>query len=186
MYLHIDSRNKPDGSSSNSFVLTLPEPIKNVSKCSIINAKFDQVTPGDPFIFVDIAELRSDQMSDAPKFISSESFESKNINRFIGIIPNNGLYYDPRNKVSTVFEPTLTMFKLTIRITDYKGIPVVLPGNFTLLLNLETIPETDDEPTTPEPQHVHVDPKQVISPFILFLIGFLILIAIMQFRPRHK
>lgn len=186
MYLHIDSRNKPDGSTSNSFVLTLPEPIKNVSKCSIVNAKFDQVSSSDPFIFVDIVELRSDQMSDAPKFISSESFESKNIDRFIGIIPNNGLYYDPRNKVTTTFEPTLTMFKLTIRITDYRGIPVVLPGNFTMLMELEISPESVENETELVKTPNLPEPKQFFSPFVLILVGFLILVAIMQFRPRHK
>lgn len=177
MYIHIDSRNRPDQyDSANTFVLTLQEPIKNISKACVRYAKIGSGSPigTERYMFIDIVELRSDQMIDVPKFtfISSESFESLNVNKFLGIIPNTGNYYEPSSEpIWSVYQTPLdSIYKLSIRVTDYKGVPIDLGSEeFTLLLDIETIVPPpvqevveEDEATPPQPEVVKRIPVHLL------------------------
>lgn len=188
MYLHIDSRNRSqEFPLANNFVLTLQEPLKNISRACVIHAKIGSGSPvgSERYLFVDIVELRSDQMIDVP-FISSEYFESHNINKFIGIIPNNGDYYKPSNELWAEYSTPLdSIYKLSIRLTDYKGNPITIGSEeFTLILQIET-KEPSPEPE-PEPEPV-LEPelpllKRIPIPLLVFL-GFLAIFIVINFRP---
>lgn len=195
MYLHIDSRNRSsEFPNANTFVLTLQDPIKNISRACVTHAKIGSGSPigSERYIFLDIVELRSDQMIDVP-FISSEYFESHNINKFIGIIPNNGDYYKPSNELWAEYSTPLdSLYKLSIRLTDYKGVPIDLDSEeFTFILQIDT---RDPEPVSEAPE---VTPealeaqeareavpliKRIPVPLLVFL-GFLAIFIVINFRP---
>lgn len=178
MYLHIDSRNRLEGDSANSFVLTLQEPIKNITRCSVYTAQFPQVTGPERFLFIDIPELRSDQMVDT----SSESF---NVNWFVGLVPNDGSLYKPSRPLWSVYEtPIDAIYKLTIRVTDYQGVPVDLDTHeFSLVLELEKYKPSLDDDDVVEPGNI--PSNKPLNPYLIIGAG-IILVLFIILRGRKK
>ena len=171
MYLHIDSRNIVDS------VLTLQDPIKNITRCSVYMAKLPEIQT-ERFLFIDIVELRSDQVVDT-------SSESLNVNKFVGVVPADGTLYKPSRPLWAVYQTPLdNIFKLTVRVTDYLGQPVDLNGaGFSIILELglsEPQPEPPAEPEPPEePEPV---PRRSMVPLIVGGAILILLIILKKFR----
>lgn len=174
MWLHIDSRN-----ISSEGILTLQEPIKNITKCSVYMAHFP-IVQNERFIFIDIVELRSDQMVDT----SSDSF---NVNKFVGAVPADGSLYKPSRPMWAVYQTPLdNIFKLTVRITDYLGNVIDLGGEYSVILEVITSPPPQESPEEEEETPAPSQNKWKVGHIIGIGVFMLIVVMLMPFRRHHK
>ena len=150
MYVHLDSRNRNINAYpySNSFVMDLYTPIKNVNGCRILTATVPQGPAQDPYLFIDIEELRSSQVVDVPALTVVSNVTTPSgltTNKYIGIIPNNGQLYS----ISSSYELKVTydtpidkLSRFTVKITDFTGKPVNIgDSNVCIVLDLNCLPD---------------------------------------------
>ena len=203
VYVHIDSRNRDEVKYpfSNTFVVTLHEPVRMITSARILSAKIPQGPASENYLFVDIPELKSDQVKDAPELTSMTSTENgksiisdtpsgKTMNHSLGIIPNNGTVYGAMSDYSiavTYDNPIEKLSRITVKITDFTGIPVDIgTSNVTIVLELgvsnehaeytrEPLPEPVQRPLVTRPA-IQIPNKLLIIGLGIFAILFIIFV----------
>jgi hypothetical protein len=204
VYLHIDSRNRDETKYpfSNVFVVNLSDPIKMITSAEIIAAKIPTGPASENYLFVEIPELRSDQVKDAPELTSTTTIDNvitdtpsgRTMGHSLGIIPNNGIFYNPNSSTSikvTYENPIEKLSRITVKIVDFTGTPVSLgTSNVTMILNLavsdhhmvyerEPLPKPVVRPVVSKPA------VQFPNKLIIIGLGILALLFII-FVPKSK
>lgn len=203
VYVHIDSRNRDDIKYpfSNTFVVTLHEPVRMITSARILTAKLPQGPSSENYLFIDIPELRSDQFKDSPELTNTTSVENgksilsdtpsgKTMNHSIGIIPNNSLVYGSMSEYSVDIRydnPIEKLSRITVKITDFTGTPVDIgTSNVTLVLELgisneraeyirEPLPDPVLRPLVAKPT-IQIPNKLLIIGLGIFAILFIIFV----------
>lgn len=203
MYIHLDSRNRDQTRFpwSNSFVMDLYTPVKNIAACRILTASVPQGPTTDPYLFVDIEELRSAQVVDVPAvtIVSNVTTPSGlTTNKYVGIIPNNGQLYSTASSYElkvTYDTPIDKLSRFTVKITDFTGKPVNIgTSNVSLVLDLDCLPEGKpiERSELPEPIVRPVISRPAVQiPNKLLLIGlgilaFLIILLVPKLKRRPQ
>lgn len=202
VYLHIDSRNRDQTKYpfSNTFVVTLADPIKMITSAEIITAKIPIGPSSENYLFIDIPELRSDQVKDAPELTATTTVENvltdtpsgKTMGQTIGIIPNDGSFYQPNTTIKVHYDnPIEKLSRITVKILDFTGTPVALgTSNVTILLNLsvsdlhmvyerEPLPEPVTRPVVSKPA------AQIPNRLLIIGLGIIALLFIILV-PKSK
>jgi hypothetical protein len=204
VYLHIDSRNRDQTKYpfSNSFVVTLADPIKMITSAEIIAAKIPIGPTSENYLFVDIPELRSDQVRDAPELTATTTVDNvrtdtpsgKTMGHVIGVVPNDGVYYRPNSTTTvkvTYENPIEKLSRITVKVVDFTGTPVDIgTSNVTILLNLaisdqhmvyerEPLPEPVSRPVISKPA------AQIPNKLLIIGLGIIALLFII-FVPKSK
>jgi hypothetical protein len=208
VYVHIDSRNRDETKYpfSNTFVVTLHEPVKMITNASILTARLPQGPSSENYLFVDIPELKTDQVRDAPELTSTTSVENgksilsdtpsgRSMNHCLCAIPNNGGYYSANSeyKMEVTYDtPIEKLSRITVKIVDFTGIPVNIgTSNVTILLDLtvtndhmeysrEPLPEPVKRPQLSKPA------VQINNKFLIIGLGIIALLFIILVPKKSR
>lgn len=207
MYVHIDSRNRDKTMYpySNVFAMDLYTPIKNVTECRLLTAKIPAGPATEPYLFVDVQELRSSQVIDVPSVTTVADTSGKGVtntpsgmstNHFVGMVPNTGDVFTSGNNYDlkvTYDIPIDKLSRFTVKVTDFTGKPVNLgTSNVCLVFQLECAAEGSkpaERIELPEPiQRPNPVTKPVVQiPNRLLLIGLAIVgLLIVVLVPKLK
>lgn len=208
MYIHIDSRNRDQVlyPYSNSFAMDLYTPIKNITACKILTANVPAGPVTEPYLFVDIQELRSSQVIDVPAMTTVNDGEGGVIttpnglstNWFVGIIPNDGSVFTSGGTYDmtvTYDTPIDKISRFTVKITDFTGKPVEIgTSNVCIVLDLHVLPEGSkpiERTKIPDPVNrpVLTKPAVQISNKVLFIglaiLGLFIILLVPKLKRRQ-
>jgi hypothetical protein len=207
VYVHIDSRNRDETKYpfSNTFVVTLHEPVKMITSARILTAKIPQGPTSENYLFIDIPELKTDQVKDAPELTSTTSVENgksilsdtpsgRTMNHCFGVVPNTGDYYNSDSGYSMVSfyeNPIEKLSRITVKIVDFTGIPVNIgTSNVTILLELNVTNEHKEYDRAPLPEPVNrpsITKPAVQIPNRLLIIGLgIFAILFIIFVPKKS
>lgn len=209
MYVHIDSRNRDQTMYpySNVFAMDLYTPIKNVVECKLLTANVPLGPVTEPYLFIDVQELRSSQVVDVPSVTTVADTSGNGItntpsglttNQFIGMVPNTGNVFTISNNYDLKVSYDIPIDKLsrfTVKITDFTGKPVDIgTGNVCLVFQLECAVEgskPNERIELPEPIQ---RPNPVTKPVVqipnkllligLAIVGLLIVILVPKLKRR--
>lgn len=207
VYVHIDSRNRDEIKYpfSNTFVVTLHEPVKMITSARILSAKLPQGPSSENYLFIDIPELKTDQVKDAPELTSTTSIENgksilsdtpsgRTMNHCLCAVPNDSGYYstNANYQMEVTYEnPIEKLSRITVKIIDFTGIPVNIgTSNVSILLELTVTNEHAEysrEPL-PEPVKRSVPMKpgvQIPNKLLIIGLGIIALLFII-FVPKKK
>lgn len=204
MYVHVDSRNRDQTTYpySNSFAMDLYTPIKNVTACKLMTAKIPTGPATEPYLFIDIQELRSTQVVDVPSMTTVTDLNGglintpsgQSTNQFVGMIPNTGDTFTSANSYDMIIKYDVPIDKLsrfTVKVTDFTGKPVDLgTSNVCFVLELRTNPDglPIRRAQIPEPIQRPVVTKPAVQiPNKILLIGLAIVaLLIVVLVPKLK
>jgi hypothetical protein len=207
VYVHIDSRNRDEVKYpfSNTFVVTLHEPVKMITSARILSAKLPQGPSSENYLFIDIPELKTDQVKDAPELTSTTSIENgksilsdtpsgRTMNHCLCAVPNNSGYYstNANYQMEVTYEnPIEKLSRITVKIIDFTGIPVNIgTSNVSILLELTVTNEHAEYSREPLPEPVKrpVPMKpgvQIPNKLLIIGLGIVALLFII-FVPKKK
>lgn len=207
VYVHIDSRNRDENKYpfSNTFVVNLHEPVKMITCARILTAKIPQGPASENYLFIDIPELKTDQVRDAPELTSTTSVENgksilsdtpsgRTMNHCLCAIPNTGGYYSSNSDYQmevTYDNPIEKLSRITVKIVDFTGIPVDIgTSNVTILLNLTVTNEHKEYSREPLPAPVNrplITRPAVQIPNRLLIIGLgIFALLFIIFVPKSR